>query len=119
MVYGAVLFLLYCAAVVHGQRTVTALCDGGYDGACIAVVDSAGHWPGARQAQKRVCEIPCAGSPNLSTAQESGYIVATMPPDTPVPTGGLAIAGLGTAGLRLGDTVGRTPGATRHRGEGS
>ena len=34
-----------------------------------------------------------------------------MPPDKPVPTGGLVQAGTGINGLILGDTVGRTPGA--------
>ncbi len=46
-----------------------------------------------------------------TAGQESGYLVATMPPDSPRPMGGLAIPGLGKDGFRLGDTVGRTPGA--------
>jgi hypothetical protein len=37
--------------------------------------------------------------------------VSTMPPDGKVPLGGLAIPGGGDNGLRIGDTVGRTPGA--------
>ena len=38
-------------------------------------------------------------------------IVALMPPDAPSPSGGYATPGWGIDGLRIGDTVGRTPGA--------
>jgi hypothetical protein len=34
-----------------------------------------------------------------------------MPPDAPTPTGGYTVPALGKDGLRIGDTVGATPGA--------
>ncbi len=42
---------------------------------------------------------------------ECGTLVAVMPPDVPVPTGGLANPSESDDFLILGDTVGRTPGA--------
>ena len=52
--------------------------------------------------------VPCNGG---YLGMESGTIVAVMPPDVPKPTGGLASPGVGTNGLILGDTFGRTPGS--------
>ena len=52
--------------------------------------------------------VPCNGG---YRGVESGTLVAVMPPDVPSPTGGLASPGVGTNGLILGDTHGRTPGS--------
>ena len=57
------------------------------------------------------CDPPAAAVCSLPAAMESGVIVGLMPPDAPVPTGGYATPALGRDGLRIGDTVGRTPGA--------
>lgn len=37
--------------------------------------------------------------------------MSLMPPDAPTPTGGYTVPALGKDGLRIGDTVGATPGA--------
>ena len=42
---------------------------------------------------------------------ETGFIVSVMPPDVRSPVGGMVNAGIGTHGLKLGCTQGRTPGA--------